>query len=749
LSEIPIREQARSNNADVRQRAAQTVAADFSETDLPLMVEMLGDRDWRVRKTIVDGFLRQPSEQVIRRLIEALHDPENAGKRNSATEALIRMGEQAIPFLIYELGRERDADVRLALVNLLGDLRDEDGYATLVALLSREQDVNLLSSIVASLGKYRKASSIPALLEVLRRDDLWLRFHVIEALGEIGDRTALPAILPLYSEKSLRKPILEAVGKIADVGTVSFLLKLIAQEDKLNLTALRALIRIAEAEKPRVVEQAERRLIQRKFRETFPREKLVPLVEHLYSTPKREVKNFLLKLLGWSADERAVGVLLEAVEDPESAEVASQALVDFGSAAMPAVLDRLRKSDEDEVTAILLKVVHAAGGSEAVPTILTFLDHESPVIRRLAIDCLGEILDPSSFDYLLVKLDDLDAACQQSAVNAICALSAAFPEHHPELLARLRRLMVSRSTPLKLNSLSVYVNVQGEGYPEELLLASKDGDPVIRQRAVTLMGRFGEERFVDQLVLSLADESTAVRVAAINSIVSTRPAKGLEPLISALDDEDIWIRTAAAQAIGEYRDSRVVDALVRHLQADATPVKIAAIEALGKTGVQKAAPVLLGCLSDEDGEVRRAAVLALAKVPAGEVFDRLNECLASGDWRIRAAAASALGIRGDRRALPALHHLLVSDADTYVQQSVVAALHHMPDASSFPYLFGSLQNPAILDDVSELFVRHKEIFRDALEQAWRTADSRQEVVIAAILQAMKEDASRGAGVPPR
>ena len=97
-----------------------------------------------------------------------------------------------------------------------------------------------------------------------------MKFHAIEALGEIGDRAALPTILPLYNETSLRKPVLEAIGKIGDVGTVPFLLKIIAEEDKLNLTALRALVRIAEASRPRIVEQAERSFIQRKFRESFP-----------------------------------------------------------------------------------------------------------------------------------------------------------------------------------------------------------------------------------------------------------------------------------------------------------------------------------------------------------------------------------------------------------------------------------------------------------------------------------------------
>ncbi|HWS72379.1 MAG TPA: HEAT repeat domain-containing protein, partial [Thermoanaerobaculia bacterium] len=101
-----------------------------------------------------------------------------------------------------------------------------------------------------------------------------------------------------------------------------------------------------------------------------------------------------------------------------------------------------------------------------------------------------------------------------------------------------------------------------------------------------------------------------------------------------------------------------------------------------------------------------------------------------------AAAATALGNRGDRYALSSLHHAL-EDGDTYVQQSAVLALDKIPDRESFPHLFKALESTAILDDVSEVFVKHKQLYRDLLEEAWRTADSRREVVIAAILQAMK------------
>ena len=729
-------QQARSADPDARQKAAYLVSHSADAGDYPLMFELLGDKDWRVRKTIVDGFVRDPRGEVIERLLDALADSENAGRRNSATEALVRIGEGGIPAIVSRLRARPDVDVRLSLVNLLGDLRSSDGFDALREALENETDVNVASTIISSVGKFRDAAAIPPLLRVLQRDDIWLRFHAVEALGEIGDRSALPAILPLYAEKSLRKPVLEAIGKIGDVGTASFLLKIVADEEKLNVTALRALVRIAEAAKPRIVEKNERDLVQRKFRSSFPPAKIEPLIEQLRSTSKRDVRNFMLKFLGWSGDDRALPVLLSYLDEPETAEVAAQALIDFGPLAIAPILDALQNAGEDEVIALLLRVINAIGSGESIAAVVPFLDHENPMIRRLSIETLGELMSPAPVDYLLAKLDDPDVAAQQSAVNAVSALVGAFPEIKPQVLSKIRKLLQASSTPMKLNSLSVYVNIQGEGYPDELLLSSKDSDPMIRQKAVSLMGKFSEERFGDQLVLSLADESPGVRLAAINAVVRLRPEKGIEPLISSLEDSDVWIRTAAAQALGEYHQPRAVEPLMRHLESDLPPVRIAVIEALGKLGQPSVRSVLFRCTNDADVEIRRAAVLALARVSGEDVSRRLTEALSDHDWRIRAAAAAALGIRGDARALPALYRAL-DDADNYVQESAVLALDKIPNRGSFPHLFKALENAAIVDDVADVFIHNKDLYRDLLEQAWRTADSRREVIIAAILSAMK------------
>lgn len=735
--DVQLLEGVRSGDADVRQKAATRIISNLDGKTLPLAFDMLGDRDWRVRKTIVEGLLLQPGAPIIEGLLEALRDPDNAGKRNSATEALIRIGANALPAILAMVRREQDPDVRLSLVNLLGDLRSEEGFQSLMELLPREEDVNIVSSIASSLGRYHDARATGALVRALGRNDLWMKFHVIEALGEIGDRSALPAILPLYSEKSLRKPVLEAIGRIGDIGTVNFLLKVIASEEKLNLIALRALMQIAEAERPRIVDSIERQMIQRRFREAFPSDRLEPMIEHLSVTPKREVRNFLLRFLGWSQDQRALPAILRFVDDADSAEVAAQALIDFGGEAAGAVLSRLQSSEEDDTTSLLLRVINYIGGRDTVPAVLGFLDHENPLIRRQAIETLGELPDSMSIDYLLASLDDEDFGCQQAAVNSISALVVAFPETTPDVLSKIRRNLTSGSVPGKINSLSIYVNIQGEGYPDELLLASKDGDPLIRQKSVSLMGRYSEERFADQIVLSLADEAAPVRLAAIEAATHLRPERAVDALQASLEDEDIWIRTAAAQALGEYRQTVAVDALRRHAADDAQPVRIAAIEALGKIAAPEVQEVLFAAAADGDAEIRRSAILALGRVPGEPVRKMLVSALGETDWRIRSAAVTALGLREDRSSLPLIHQRLLEDPDPYVQQSAVAALQSTVDRSSFPFLLHALENPAIVDDVADLLVRHRDVFREMLEEAWRRADSRSERVIAAILQAMR------------
>src|SRR5262249_41859153 len=156
------------------------------------------------------------------------------------------------------------------------------------------------------------------------------------------------------------------------------------------------------------------------------------LIEQVQASSKREVRAFILTFLGWSGDERAIPVLLSFLDQPETAEIAAQGLIDFGPLAIPPILDALQNAQEDEVVALLLRVINAVGSAESIGAVLPFLDHDNPMLRRLAIETLGELMHPAPIDYLLAKLDDADVGAQQAAVNAATALVQAFPEIQPD-----------------------------------------------------------------------------------------------------------------------------------------------------------------------------------------------------------------------------------------------------------------------------------------------------------------------------
>lgn len=721
----------RSPDTEARRDLARRLAEPGSDPT-PLL-RLLGDRDWRVRKTAVDSVVSRADEPCLAGLVEALADEENAGRRNSATEAMVRVGLRATAHLLRELRRSEDVDVRLAIVNLLGEIRSEDAFGELVELVGREPDVNVLSSVVSSLGRYRRVEAVPALLALLAREDPWLRYHVVEALGEIGEPEALPSIVALWSEPSLRKPILDAVGSIADVGTIGFLMSVSLEGNRPNLNALRALIRIYDADKPRLIRDREREVIRRKFADEFPSGKLSMLVDQARQTPKREVRDFLVRILGWSRSPSILPDLVRFLENPDSVDAASEALVAYGPEAAGELV-RLFSSEEEDVLLSAVRVATFLATPSMLGPLTGLLEHESPIVRRSAIDALGQAGDPRGADYLLTSLDDTDPGVQTAAVEALSRLlnSAAGTAEGP--LSHLRRLLKAESRSVRLGALSVYANLRAEGATGELIVAAKDADPVIRRRAVTLMGRFQDEGFGDALVHALADEDTAVRLAAIDSLDRVRPAEGVRPLLFALEDEDLWIRSAAARVIGSYGAKESIPSLLKHLSRDLPPMKIACLEGLGALGDPEVAGEVIRWIEDEDIEIAKTALGALAKIPGEPVFRRLLEALDSPDWRLRASAVAALAVRGERRALPPLHRMLLEDPDDFVRSSVVSSLEVLGDRGSFPFLLAALASRAVLDDVCELLVRRGDLYKELLEEEWKRADRRREPVIAAILQ---------------
>src|SRR5437868_14930089 len=105
-------QQARSSDPDMRQKAAYLVSHSSDAGDFPLMFELLGDKDWRVRKAIVDGSVRNPRGEGTQHLLGALGQSVTAGRPDSGTEALRRVGGEEVPASGRPLRWSPEADRR-------------------------------------------------------------------------------------------------------------------------------------------------------------------------------------------------------------------------------------------------------------------------------------------------------------------------------------------------------------------------------------------------------------------------------------------------------------------------------------------------------------------------------------------------------------------------------------------------------------------------------------------------------------
>jgi HEAT repeat protein len=80
----------------------------------------------------------------------------------------------------------------------------EIGERAVPALLSRVQDENkqVREYVIAALGTLKVVDAIPAISEVLANKSLERRYVAAWALGDIGDATAVPALLSALDDEN-------------------------------------------------------------------------------------------------------------------------------------------------------------------------------------------------------------------------------------------------------------------------------------------------------------------------------------------------------------------------------------------------------------------------------------------------------------------------------------------------------------------------------------------------------------------
>lgn len=100
---------------------------------------------------------------------------------------------------LIRLLRDKDFEVQLQAAQALGKSGTSSVGPILASLKSRNRDIRL--GLIEALGEIRDPTSVPVLLELLNDESLEVRWAVAIALGEIGDSRAIPGLVSAVQDQ--------------------------------------------------------------------------------------------------------------------------------------------------------------------------------------------------------------------------------------------------------------------------------------------------------------------------------------------------------------------------------------------------------------------------------------------------------------------------------------------------------------------------------------------------------------------
>jgi HEAT repeat protein len=617
----------KDDDVEVRREALESLRRKTGDLYVVnLLLSSMEDMSWRVRNTAIDILLEEhPIETYIEGLIQLLYREDNAGARNSAIEALLRLNKKATPFLI-EAFNTPNKDVRKFIIDILGGFKDSRSLPLMFDAL-KDEDENVRATAIEHIGKAGESSVVDALIEILESGDLWTAFPAADALGRIGDKKAVPSLLKALDQKTLREPAIKALSFIAEPATLKYIVPFIEDSSKIiQEDALRSIERFYH-------KGVSEEFITDEIKRLLGDRVLDILISHAWSK-KPDVRISAILILGLMKDERAYNPLLEISQDENFKEDVKKALVFIGK-DRPESLLKLFETNNLYQKRFICEVAGIIASPVYYETLEKLLEDEDGHIRSLATIAISKLNNLKAIEPIKKLLADPYEDVQEAAVDALSNLRSGLS------ITELIDLLDSANPPLRKNAAVLLGRLCATEAVPALGFTLKDGDIGVRKAVIDAFSHLRTEESIRFLILALTDEEPDIRVLSALSLGHIEGEGIFEALSLLLSDSDDSVRVAVSNALGMLKDARAVRPLIGLLSDKNGFVVTTAIESLSKIGGDEARSALLDMLVSDDREVRRTAIKALSSFD--NVEEELLPFLKDDDWATRMAAVEVLG----------------------------------------------------------------------------------------------------------
>ena len=652
--------QLRSSDEETRRSAVTCLAGHPLDETKDFLFAALGDESWRVRKEAVDALLASPvAEEIMEGLVALLASQDNAGLRNSAVEALERLGSRAVSVLCRH-GGDADHDVRKFVLDILGSIGDAGALPLLISALD-DPEPNVCAAAAENLGKIGDARAMPHLLQALGKTDIWLRYTILEALGRIGKPVPMTVITPMAGENLLKKAVFDCLGAIGDGEAVPLLTEGIRERVRnVRDAAVVALMKVRER-----LPQGERvQLVDGRLREFNGAPFVEGLLASLDSTDRR-LQESLVGVLGLIGDERAIGGLLHQCRDERQRGCALQAFRWMGEKASAAIMGRFHGGDDDERCFIAF-LCGELGISACGPLLVEGLRGESALLRRVCVIAAGKSRLPGMIMDIAPLLEDTAPDVREGAIEALSLLAG----EEGEAVQRIAGGLAAAGDPEKRRDAALLFAALAD--VDRLSLLIKDEDPLVRRTAVNALAGIRNKAGLGHLMMALVDEDPEVRIAAAIAMGESGGEEVLAPLLLVLEDEDPWVKCAALKSLGKLRHEGALQAVVDLLESATDGLlMITALETVAGIGGERVLGVVKKALENRDEEVVKAAIDILSRNGEDWLDEYGERLLSHPHWDVRRNFIGVMMAHQGEKALPRLKAALDSEADDLVREQIL------------------------------------------------------------------------------
>jgi len=213
--------------------------------------------------------------------------------------------------------------------------------------------------------------------------------------------------------------------------------------------------------------------------------------------------------------------------------------------------DRYELRDVDQLAMQPVEIL-AALGKPAVGPLIDELARADPLVRRQAVQALGEIKDPRAVKPLIGLLNDRDALIRRHAIEALGKIKdvrAVSP-----LATRLSDKR--EESHVRTAAAEALGTLRDPAALESLIAALKVSDWALRSRAAEALGKIGDVRALDPLVDALRDQDPVVRGYAVEALGELKDPRATVPVRAALGDRDREVRKKAEEALNKMKGGR-------------------------------------------------------------------------------------------------------------------------------------------------------------------------------------------------